>query len=527
MPHTPASLDELRKLSILYIEDEPFIRESTVELLSLYFDTVDTAEDGEKALRCYEAFKRKHGTYYDIVLTDLQMPKVDGIKLIKRIRHLHERQIFVVLTAHDESRYLIELIELEISHIIFKPITVERFERVFSNVLGIIKQRIAFRRLYKQLEDALEQKSRFLANMSHEVRTPLNAILGFLTLLEDKETDQEKLKYLKIIRSSSDSLLNIINDVLDLSKIESGKLSIHPVDFDPYEDLIATAELFQAKSAEKNITFQIRYNRQMPEKLHGDVLRIKQILTNLLSNAVKFTPEGSKIKCIIWYKDGRLNIKVKDYGIGIDAKKQREIFDPFIQVESEEKSGTGLGLSISKELTDLLGGTLSLESTPGRGSTFTLSLPVAPVKSRPKPSQNTHTAEKLDGDVLVVEDIEANRMFVCIILQNAGLRCDTANNGAEAVEKYRGNRYDLILMDENMPVMGGTEAAKHIAAIEKEQALAHTPVVALTANALHGDKERFLQAGFDDYLSKPVDPATLLATLSTHLQANPSCPIKN
>jgi CheY-like chemotaxis protein/anti-sigma regulatory factor (Ser/Thr protein kinase) len=243
-------------------------------------------------------------------------------------------------------------------------------------------------------------------------------------------------------------------------------------------------------------------------------LRIKQIFTNLISNAIKFTPEGSIVKCVVWYKKGKFNIVVKDYGIGISEEKQKRIFEPFTQAdESTERvyGGTGLGLTISLELSRMLGGELTLKSKEGKGSTFKLSVPL------PLGEEETETEEeeelKLQGNVLIVEDYEANRMFLGIILENAGLTCEMAHDGIEAIEKFKTGSYDLILMDENMPNLNGTEATKEILKIEKEKGLAHTPIISLTANALKGDRELFLAAGFDDYLSKPIDPQNLLKTM--------------
>lgn len=513
-------LQEVGELSILYIEDNTPVRESTLELLGMFFDHVDIAVDGEEGLQKYEAYYEAHQRNYDIVLTDINMPKMSGIEMIKAIKALDDRQDIIVLSAHNESSYLIKLIDLEVSNFILKPIEIERFEKVFSHVIEIIIQKRQFRQMNahlahsKQLaEEATKQKSQFLANMSHEIRTPLNAIIGFIKLLEEKETDEEKLKYMHVIKNSSDSLVQIINDILDISKIESGKLKIEPYNFNPYDDLIAIAELFQAKAAEKHINFKIKYNNNMPKILFGDALRIKQIFTNLLSNAIKFTPEGSMVKSVVWYKNGRLNILVKDYGIGISEEKQKKIFEPFTQADGSTArvyGGTGLGLTISLELSRMLGGELTLKSEVGKGSTFRLSIPL-PLGKEEEEIQEEDVA--LSGHILIVEDYEANRMFLSIILENFGLTYEMANDGLEAIEKFKTGSYDLILMDENMPNMGGTDAAKQIAKIEEEKGLKHTPVVSLTANALKGDKERFLAAGFDGYLSKPVDPDLLKRTI--------------
>jgi len=530
MPH---SLQELLKessdLTILYVEDNSSVRENTLELLKLFFDHVDSAKDGQDGLEKYQQYHETHGKFYDIILTDINMPKMNGIEMIEQIKKLQERQDVIVISAHDEADYLLQLIDLEVSNFILKPIDIQRFEKVFAHVVEIIQQKKQFKTMNAHLaeskrlaEEATKQKSQFLANMSHEIRTPLNAITGFITLLEEKETDETKLKYLHIIKNSSDSLVQIINDILDISKIESGKLKIEPYNFNPYDDLITIAELFQAKAAEKNINFKIKYNSDMPKMLFGDALRIKQIFTNLLSNAIKFTPEGSMVKSVVWYKNGYLNIVVKDYGIGISEEKQKDIFEAFTQADGSTArmyGGTGLGLTICMELSKMLNGKLTLKSKEGKGSTFRLAVPV------PIGEEEEETVEEdissMKGHILIVEDYEANRMFVSIILDNAGLTYDMANDGLEAIEKFKEGKYDLILMDENMPNLGGMDAAREIAKIEKERGQPHTPVISLTANALQGDRERFIKAGFDDYLSKPINPESLLKTMKRFLSLPP------
>jgi len=520
-------LEQDSKLSILYVEDNDFVRESTMDLLDMYFDDIDIAYDGVDGLKKYKEYYETHGEFYDIVLTDINMPKMNGIEMIENIHKLNDRQNIIVLSAHNEPDNLLRLIDLEITNFILKPIDMERFQKVFVHVIEIIQQKRQFKTMNENLalskkmaEQASQLKSQFLANMSHEIRTPLNAIMGFITLLNEKETDEQKLKYLNIIKNASDSLLQIINDILDISKIESGKLVIEPYNFNPYKDLIEIAELFQAKAAEKNIVFNIKYNQSIPKILYGDLLRIKQIYSNLLSNAIKFTPEGSKVKSVVWYKNGYLNIIVKDYGIGISEEKQQTIFEPFTQADgstARKYGGTGLGLTISLELAHLLGGKLTLKSKEGKGSIFKLSIPV-PIGEEQQDDDSDIDSLNLEGHILIVEDYEANRMFVSIVLDNAGLTYEMAHDGLEAIEKFKSGKYDLILMDENMPNMGGMEATKEILKIEKEQGLPHTPIISLTANALQGDKERFLAAGFDDYLSKPIEPELLLKTLAKHIK---------
>ncbi len=529
-------IESNKNLTVLYVEDSDVVRESTLDLLENFFSNIDWAVNGEEGLQKYEKYHHDNQHYYDIVITDINMPKMNGIEMSRSILTLNEEQVILVISAHNESDYLLKLINMGIANFILKPIDITQLQKIIFRLMTSLQNKRIIKEQYeeiqainlilesakKEAEHASEQKSQFLANMSHEIRTPLNAITGFISLLHEKETDVKKIKYLEIIQNSSNSLLQIISDILDISKIESGKFDIVPVDFNPYDDLITVAELFQAKATQKGVILKIKYNHTMPKMLYADTLRIKQILSNLLSNAVKFTAADAIVKCIIWYKNGSLNIRVKDYGIGIPEDKQRHVFESFSQAESStvrEYGGTGLGLTISAKLTEMLGGTLTLSSQEGKGSIFLLTLPIRFGRETEREPVNTSSNDlPIDSHILLVDDTETNRMFIGIVLENAGMTYETANNGLEAVEKFKTGKYDLILMDENMPKLNGTGATKIILALEKEQGLEHTPIISLTANALKGDKKRFIAAGMDDYLSKPVDPASLINTLKKYLK---------
>jgi PAS domain S-box-containing protein len=383
---------------------------------------------------------------------------------------------------------------------------------------GQVKVAIAERDRAKEFAKA---KGEFLANMSHEIRTPLNAIIGFIELLREKETDSEKQKYLDIVNSSSNNLLGIINDILDFSKIESGKISIEKIDFNPIEEFKVTKRLFKAKASQKDITMYVSYNK-FPPSLNGDILRIKQVINNLISNATKFTPKGKSIYLDIEYTQGFLKVSVKDEGIGISKEYLETIFDKFSQEDSSttrKYGGSGLGLAISYELVNLMGGELKVKSEQGKGSEFYFSIPLKegqPVETEPDDIK----IGTLKGKVLLAEDNEANQMFMEVVLKKMALRFDIVNDGLEALNAVKKNSYDVILMDENMPNMNGMEAVRNIIIYEKENNLSHTPVIALTANALKGDRERFLEAGMDEYLSKPVNMKRLYKSLSKFLEAD-------
>ncbi len=360
-------------------------------------------------------------------------------------------------------------------------------------------------------------KSEFLANMSHEIRTPLNAILGFVFLLTEQETNPEKLNYLKTIDSSSQSLLAIINDILDSSKIESGKVEIDIVSFQTHKEFESIGQLFQAQCSRKNITFEYMVTPDVPLYLKSDPLKLRQIISNLLSNAVKFTDPMGKIFFQVDYWDGYLQIIVRDNGIGVPEDRQSVIFDAFSQADNSttrKYGGTGLGLTISAAFIKLLNGKITLNSKEGEGSTFELSIPAALADAPSVRYENIHLQKGAGGTILVVEDVEANRYLIEILLINIGYTVEFASDGLEAIDKFKENRYFAVFMDENMPNMGGIEATIKIREFEKEKNLPRTPIIALTANAMKGDRERFLRAEMDEYLAKPISVEGLKKVLN-------------
>jgi len=381
----------------------------------------------------------------------------------------------------------------------------------------IKKSEDILRKAKEDAENANIAKSQFLANMSHEIRTPLNAIMGFIGLLKEDEKNEEKIKYLKIIDTSSSNLLEIINDILDFSKIESNLIELEYIDYNPLDEFESIVELFRAKVLEKNITFKVDIDKNLPHHINSDPLRVKQVIINLLSNAVKFTSQGKNVELKVIFKDNFLSVYVKDEGIGIAQNKLQDIFKPFMQADNSttrKYGGTGLGLTISSKLIKALGGELKVKSELGKGSEFYFTIPVKTVEAK-KEVDKIDNFKELSGHILLVEDNKANQMFMKVILKKMGFTFDIANNGLEALERFskftcdNETKYDAILMDENMPNMNGIEATKRILEIEKEHNLPHTPIIALTANAIKGDRERFLEAGMDEYLTKPVNKKRL------------------
>ena len=373
--------------------------------------------------------------------------------------------------------------------------------------------------LLKANKEALassESKSRFLATMSHEIRTPLNAIMGFSGLLKEKEKDSKKLKYLNIIDTASNSLINMLNDILDFSNIESGKLDMLYTPFNPKDECRVTEEMFKSQCEEKSLSLHSEYIN-LPLSLNGDILRIKQVLKHLLSNAIKFTPENKSIFLHAEYKDEHLNISVKDEGIGISDEYLGKIFEVFTQEDdstTREYAGIGLGLTISNDLLKLMDSELKVKSEIGVGSEFYFSIPLKTGNDTEQGSLSNTDMDLSSLKILVVEDNKSNQLFMTMLLDTMDIECDIANDGLEGIEYFKDNMYDIILMDENMPNMNGIVATQEIRKLEKEESLDHTPIVAVTANALEGDREKFLSAGMDEYLTKPVNKKILMNTLS-------------
>ena len=525
----------IKTLNILYVVHSEKTSKDTLYVFEKYFSNIDTAKSEKEGIEKFEAYYQKSEKYYDIVIIDIDIPNFNGIDISISILSQNDEQNILIIFQDTDP--LLKLRQTGVFNFITKPIDESYFETNILQIASILEKQETIKKQTEKLktitqslesarkkaEKASHQKSYFLANMSHEIRTPLNAIMGFITLLHEKETDKENLKYLEVVEDASNSLLKVINDILDITKIESGKLEIDKIHFNPYEKLMHTTELFQAKAAQEGVIFKVKVNQSLPETLIGDPFRIQQIFSNLLSNAIKFTPEGSIVKALIWYADDTLYIRVKDYGIGIVKEKHEYIFEAFNQADNRmatEYGGTGLGLALCAELSKLIGGHLSLTDNKKGGSIFTLKIkmPIAK-KAINESAEDKSISDKsiLKGHVLVVEDIEANRMFIGIVLSNMGLTYDIAVDGLNAIEKFKENKYDLILMDENMPRLNGIDATNRILKLEKEQGLQHTPIVTLTANALKGDKERCLKAGMDDYLSKPIQPDEIYTILRKFL----------
>ena len=491
----------------------------------------------------------------DLILLDVEMPEMNGYEAIEKLKKDPEfKDIPVIfLTSMSDAKSEVYGLSMGAVDYIHKPFVAPLLLQRIKTYMSIMEQQTEIRHLLDlkteevkmrekaemEAENASRAKGDFLSHMSHEIRSPLNAVIGMINIANEETTVEGIKVYLEKAGNAAKHVLGVINDILDMSKIEADKLELSDAEYDFGKMITSVVDVAGIRAQEKHIQVVVNLDANIPQFVISDELRLSQVITNLMTNAIKFTPDNGKVTLTtqkLEEKDGEVGIRVEvtDSGIGISPEQQAKLFQPFNQADrtiAKQFGGTGLGLAISKRIVELMRGKIWFESELGKGAKFIFTLkmkkgthsaaPVgAPAAEAPKAPGIKASDLHLQGiTILAAEDMDFNREILSKYLEKTGVTIDYAENGKEAVEKFKENyeKYSMILMDINMPEMDGDEATKIIRALDMPKAK-EIPIVAMTADVFKEDVEKCLSVGMNDHISKPIVPKIIYAKLKQHLK---------
>ncbi len=517
----------MNKRVLLIADDDEMSRKTIIKYFSDYYDVLEARNGGE-------ALDIIHNRHVDIVILDIIMPELTGYDVLQQVKcdeKYSDVRILVATSLQEKTER--QALELGADDIVFKPYDPVVIKKRIDNLLLMQDQKRELEQALLKAEQANKAKTDFLSRVSHDMRTPLTGILGITALLKDSISDEESYKDLLQLEASGQYLLNLINDTLDVNKIEVGKLELHPGVYDCRAALKNIVGLFKPNLDSKNIHFNL-YTENLPYKtVYIDMGRFEQVIMNIVGNSAKFTPEGGNIDVYVSNisVDDEVvldRIVIKDNGCGMSSEFLPHLFEPFTQEANKatkSNAGTGLGMTITRQIVELMGGSIAVKSELGKGTEFTIEIPM-PIAT-PEQIKNWNRTNNFDYHnydfrgkrILLCEDHPLNAQIATRLLEKKGIIVEHAANGADGVEMFTKSEpdyYDLILMDIRMPIMNGLEATRAIRGLSRKDAI-RIPIVAMTANAFSEDAQESKDAGMNAHVGKPIEVDKLFGCIADML----------